>query len=480
MLTWGVVVFFPLPGWGSFHEVSKAFPVTADRAVLELDLPPGAILSIDGRDRGAQRSFEVGPLGTAQQTTQEVVVRLRDGRELRRTVLLQAGWHVRLPLRESRPKRSELTGPLDHVLAVIPGPDRIQVADRQDPRKVGIWHVASGIGLQTALKDLPREQGPPLSPSENVLIAFSPNARHVVYCDGPRKVGLWDAVSGLRRTSHKEQGRFDHCIEAMAWSPDSTILFIGTRGRPLLWTIAVENRLETLPLHHEEGIWVQSVAWSPDSQRVAAGGVLGKVLLWAADSRKPLLTLRGHDANVRLTAWNQDGSQLLTGDMDGTVLLWDTTRGKILNKNQVPSGCRYSGAFSPVGPRILTWSSDGSELRDAGSGKKLRRFPNNRAYPSGRLVYGEGGERFFYTLEEDRVRLWDLASGDELTCLASAGSGRDWLALTPEGFFDGSAGGRRLVVDGRSEHLKQVPLDQYLRDFCRPGLVRCLLRGERP
>src|SRR5262249_33383178 len=78
------------------------------------------------------------------------------------------------------------------------------------------------------------------------------------------------------------------------------------------------------------------------------------------------------------------------------------------------------------------------------------------------------------------TRLWEASTGDELLRLVSLDSSQDWLVVTPDGLFDGSAGGRNKVSYRVGGGLTVVPVDRFFKDFYRPGLLAAILRGERP
>ena len=106
-------------------RIQPALAVPPDAAVLELDVPPGAEVSIDGVPQGDQRRIEFRPFPEKVAGRYEVKARLLDGREVERSVLLERGWQVRLPLRdlEERPELVVQTGHVTSLMTVAFSPD---------------------------------------------------------------------------------------------------------------------------------------------------------------------------------------------------------------------------------------------------------------------------------------------------------------------------------------------------------------------
>jgi hypothetical protein len=61
----------------------------------------------------------------------------------------------------------------------------------------------------------------------------------------------------------------------------------------------------------------------------------------------------------------------------------------------------------------------------------------------------------------------------------SLDAGKDWLVVTPAGFFDGSPGACRLVSYRVPGTLKLVDDDATRRRFHRPGLLAQVWKGEK-
>ena len=79
-----------------------------------------------------------------------------------------------------------------------------------------------------------------------------------------------------------------------------------------------------------------------------------------------------------------------------------------------------------------------------------------------------------------RVASREWIDAPHIVACGHALAGDEWLAVTPEGLFDGSPGGIRKVTYRMKNELSIVPAEKLNEDFRHPGLLARLLKGERP
>ena len=77
---------------------------------------------------------------------------------------------------------------------------------------------------------------------------------------------------------------------------------------------------------HTHGVW--TVAYSPDAQTLASGGVDRLVRIWDIETGRLLRSLRGHTQDIRVALFTPDGQALATGSDDRTIRLWDPRTGE--------------------------------------------------------------------------------------------------------------------------------------------------------
>ncbi|MBI1353637.1 MAG: hypothetical protein GC160_04770 [Acidobacteria bacterium] len=183
----------------------------------------------------------------------------------------------------------------------------------------------------------------------------------------------------------------------------------------------------------------QSVAWSPDGGRLAAGGADGCIWLWDALESPPRL-MEGHQDRVRSVVWSPDGRRLASAGDDRTVRLWD------------PDGGFPLGTLGGHQDAVLSvaWSLDGRLLASGGRDGVVRLWRSHNATFSSDLAAGQDGllsvawspdSRCLASAGKDNtIRLWDPDSGSALRIL---GGHQDWVrsvVWSPDGRLLASAG----------------------------------------
>jgi WD40 repeat protein/tRNA A-37 threonylcarbamoyl transferase component Bud32 len=221
--------------------------------------------------------------------------------------------------------------------------------------------------------------------------------------DGTVKV--WDAATGkvlrvlpdLRRAGEARQpeGPPGALPRPRTVSPAAAVAF-GHDGRTLAATnaqglVRVWDAVSGEVLHRWEvtggkgsppgwpALVVSTLAWGPDGKALALGG-RGEASVWDLATGRKVRALPGGP----LLAWGPDGRQLAVGDERGTVRVYEAATGKEVRLLIDP----LAGGDQHLSFTGLAFSPDGRRLASVGGGPFAR-----------------------------HVRLWDVASGQDLVAL---------------------------------------------------------------
>jgi WD40 repeat protein/Flp pilus assembly protein TadD len=161
---------------------------------------------------------------------------------------------------------------------------------------------------------------------------FSADGRRLASID-LQEVKVWDLASGqLLHTlpapeRHREPGLYADKSPPVAFSPDGR--WLAAAGDYVrVWDALTGQEVQTLRGHLG---WVGSLAFSPDSRRLASGGVDGSVKLWDVPTGYEPLGFAGFPGPVTSLAFSPNGRYLAAvsrnaneRDLTGELRVWDT------------------------------------------------------------------------------------------------------------------------------------------------------------
>jgi WD40 repeat protein/serine/threonine protein kinase len=169
-----------------------------------------------------------------------------------------------------------------------------------------VWDLATGRELQSWPVSA-AEDSTATSPDENLFVEFSKGG----------KMRFRNMTTGqITETNLDFQGVYN-----AAFSPNGNSFAVAsTFGYARVWDAATWRELATLSGFLSG---VNSVAFSPDAQRLAAGSGKQQALsLWDTASWQSVLTLEGQGAGFFNTSFSPDGNVVGSVNVDGNLYLW--------------------------------------------------------------------------------------------------------------------------------------------------------------
>src|SRR5579872_4374886 len=157
--------------------------------------------------------------------------------------------------------------------------------------------------------------------------------------------------------------KFPDWVQSVAFAPDSNLLAAGSYEVVKLFDVAEKQEVAAL---REPAGYVKAVTFSKDGKTLATGSYQS-LTLWDVANRKPIRKLKGHRGLVTGVAFSPDEKTLASASDDETVRLWDLTTGEPRTTLKGISQPALAVAFSPDGRFIATTIGDANKPTKKGS-----------------------------------------------------------------------------------------------------------------
>jgi WD40 repeat protein len=447
-----------------FLTWAAVFAASDRPATLELLLPTGATATLDGKAINDPRVVTVADFKPGEIRRVKVAVTFADGTTDERTVDVTAGHTLRVAVPQPGPEKAAVVGahPLVPINSAAVSSDGRHIAVALDAKTVVLWGTAAGRPVRTLAG-----HGKPV-----LAVAFTPDGQHLLSASADATAVLWEVETGKQVRSFKGH---TGAVGSVAFSPDGKRFLSGSRdGTAILWDADTGEQVHKLKWRD-----ITAVAYSPDGKTLATASADATATLWDASTGKQIALLRGHREDVNCVAFSRDGRRVVTGSSDDTGVVWDVATGTRVTRTRGHTVNVHSAAFTPDGRRVITGEREELVvLADAATGVPVRTLVGHGGEIQS-VIPNPDGKTALTASRDGTARLWDLTTGRELLTLTTDGTGKAWAAVSPDGLFDGTEGGRR-SLGYRFRKGGFGDADQFFAEGFRPGLLAEVWRGERP
>jgi WD40 repeat protein len=196
-------------------------------------LPPGATATVDGKDAAGQHTFEFSQFNSNRVQRVELAVKFSDATEAKRTVELEPGRHVRVPVNMppvDQPTTVLTESPAPMLWADF-SPDSRWLATASENHSVVLWDLAAG----RAVRNFSGHQDAVQS------VVFSRDGQLLLTSSTDTTAALWDVRSGklIRKFKGHTAG-----VNSAVFSPDGKKILTGSSDNTaILWDARTDSRL---------------------------------------------------------------------------------------------------------------------------------------------------------------------------------------------------------------------------------------------
>jgi WD40 repeat protein len=284
-----------------------------------------------------------------------------------------------------------------HQMAV--SPDGTRAATGGVDGVIRIWNLENGSFEKAFVAH----------PYHIYTMAWSPDGRLLAsHAWSDNRTRVWEVETGKQVLETKPIGN----LRSLAFSPDSRRLAAGSDGSGRLY---VTQGLSDYDVLTEIGKAIQLVAWTPDGDRLAVVAVGNQTTILEASGGRLAFTL-DHPPDERALAieWAPDGNTFATATAQA-VTIWKSQDGTQVHRIEAKQPF-HDVDWSPDGSRLLAVTAAGGEFFTAADGKPAGRHPVR-----GRIEWSRPTDRIV-DLSPTRVDVWAPDGKSPIVSIDAAGT----------------------------------------------------------
>lgn len=320
-------------------------------------------------------------------------------------------------------------------------PDDNDVGAKQlTPKELGLIKLwidqgaegeVSGAGGPVAWQPLPAGVNPiyAVDISQNGFYAAAGRANQVFLYHVPSRteVGRLSDPAILESGIYENPGvAFLDIVQSIAFSPDGTRVAAGGYRTVKIWERSANHKVGDLPATADVPV---SAVGSADGKLVAVGLNNGSAQIIEVATQKVVATVGGHGGPVNAVAFSADGTKVLTGSADKTAKLFNVADGAELRVITTPAPVN-AVAFAVEGSLVLTanednklrtWPVAAPEVPEGEAEAPVKELNGHGGPVTSVATYGARQELLLSGAKDNTARLWNVEGGNQVRSLNHGG-----------------------------------------------------------
>ncbi|MEH2305972.1 serine/threonine-protein kinase [Nostoc sp.] len=290
---------------------------------------------------------------------------------------------------------------------------------------ITLWDVASG-------REIYKLNGH----SEAVdLLTISPDGQNIA-TTSISGITLWHIPSGtfIRRFEI-------YSLDTVVFSANGKILISANKNRTILWEVATGKKIQDTRCEFKES-QISAVALSQDGEIYAQAAYSEKkIRLIKVSTGQNISTITTQSEGVGCLAFSPNKEILASSSFDKIIKLWEVKTGKAIRTINTYPQCATSIAFSPNGKILACGGSDCIQVWDVETryGRLICTMntsiisSSNSSSAKGSLIFSPDRQILASSSNDNTIKLWDVASGNEIGTLTGHSSQVNSIVFSRDG-----------------------------------------------
>lgn len=278
----------------------------------------------------------------------------------------------------------------------------------------------------------------------------------------------WNSASGeqLQKLSLK---RVNSASLSVTSSSGKYIVVLNYRKLTVLQT---GSQLDTVYTIAQKSRDVKALSFSPDESMLAVGKRKGEVSIYDFKNKQELTTFRVNDTDKDVLAWSNDSKQLLVANsLRKGLIAYDIASKAFAYELSAPNNIITTG-ISPDNRYLVTGHHEGDlTVYRTSNRKELKRLLASSRIEA--IAFTADSKKMITACQDGEIVFWSLPTQTRLLSLWMFNRGKDFVAYTPGGRFDGTAKGLERLHWVHNDSVMAMPAKLQVR-----GLIDKILKGK--